>query len=444
MSLTVQQDTMENSSFCNGANTLKNCYLTFNIAEAVETYYSEALNNVFNSMDIFYSYYIELSYEIVNSKDVYHSFYCLDCSNINDCYFCFNCNGCTNCFGCTNLNNQKYYWFDEQLTPEEYQKKFRALNLGDVEERNKWLSKAKKAWSEAIVKYIHTANSEDCSGDYIYNCKNVKNSYSMNGCENCSYCAYLNLPTIKDTYDVCYWGSDIENCYECCVIGASAYNLKFCQECWPGCSDLEYCAECRSCSNCFACVGLKKKKFCIFNKQYSEDEYKKLVIKLKNKMRNTGEYGQFFPGKLSRIAYNESVATELYPLKKEEALKLGFRWTDNLPYTSGKETKKWEEIPADIEKIDDNIIKETLVCTGCQRNYKIIAQELAFYKKESIPLPRKCSNCRHVDRLALKQPNKIYHGKCMKTGCNNEFETSFPPDTSHQVYCAECYQKEVY
>ena len=42
----------------------------------------------------------------------------------------------------------------------------------------------------------------------------------------------------------------------------------------------------------------------------------------------TGEWGEFFPSSLSPFGYNETVASEYFPLSKEEALKQGFNWSD--------------------------------------------------------------------------------------------------------------------
>ena len=45
-------------------------------------------------------------------------------------------------------------------------------------------------------------------------------------------------------------------------------------------------------------------------------------------MKKRGEWGEFFPGMVSPFAYNETVASEYYPLFKTEAEKQGFRWFD--------------------------------------------------------------------------------------------------------------------
>ena len=55
--------------------------------------------------------------------------------------------------------------------------------------------------------------------------------------------------------------------------GFGIFNLKFCFNCWEGARDLEYCGFCIGSKSCFGCVGLYKKEYCIFNKQYTKEEY---------------------------------------------------------------------------------------------------------------------------------------------------------------------------
>ena len=93
---------------------------------------------------------------------------------------------------------------------------------------------------------------------------------------------------------------------------------------------------------------------------------------------------------------------------------------------------------------DFDINKEIFICLECKKNYRIITNELSFYRRMNIPLPRNCPECRHTKRLKNRGPNKLWHRKCMKEGCNNEFETSYSPDRPEIIYCEKCYQQEVY
>ena len=78
----------------------------------------------------------------------------------------------------------------------------------------------------------------------------------------------------------------------------------------------------------------------------------------------------------------------------------------------------------------------------CSRNYRLIARELDFYRKMSIPIPRKCWNCRFVENIRRRGPYKFWKRNCAK--CQKEITTNYAPDRPEIVYCESCYQKEVY
>ena len=70
----------------------------------------------------------------------------------------------------------------------------------------------------------------------------------------------------------------------------------------------------------------------------------------------------------------------------------------------------------------------------------------------NLPLPRLCPNCRHYQRINLRNPLKLWNRTCMcnkkhahhEGQCEVEFKTSYAPDRSEIVYCEKCYQQEIY
>ena len=129
-------------------------------------------------------------------------------------------------------------------------------------------------------------------------------------------------------------------------------------------------------------------------------------------------------------------------MTKEEVIKWGGNWRDEVYLTKGKETIKF--LPDRITDVLDSIVNDVLACVGCQRNYRIIIPELNYYRRQGLPLPRYCSSCRYLDRLNLCNPRKLYHRQCMRPSCSNEFETTYAPDRPEKIYCEECYRKEIY
>ncbi len=202
-----------------------------------------------------------------------------------------------------------------------------------------------------------------------------------------------------------------------------------------------YSFDIRNCQECIGCDALKNGKYSIFNKEYSKEEYLKLKDHIVRELTDKGVHGLMMPAHIAPFAYNETIGQDNFPLTKEEALSLGFRWEDDIQMTKGKETLKPEQIPDHIDEVLDSITNEILVCKDCERNYKITEQELLFYKKMYLPLPRKCFFCRHKDRLTRRGEFKFFTREC--SNCNKEVTTNLSKETAPILYCESCYQQEV-
>ena len=285
--------------------------------------------------------------------------------------------------------------------------------------------------------YANIYNSEDCSGDVIENSKNCKNSFDIKNCEDSKNISFT--PKTNNTYD-CDFASPygIESSLELCSSAGASYSLST-FICWNS-SSCFYSIECHNSSNLFGCVGLKHKEYCILNKQYTKEEYEILVPKIIEHMRKTEEWGEFLPISLSPFAYNETVAQEYFPLAKEEALAKGYKWKDE------DESSQYQgptyEVPENITNVKNNICDAILKCEITGKLYKIIPQELTFYREMNLPIPKRCPDQRHKDRMALRNHRKLFDRNCMK--CNALIKTTYAPDRPEIVYCEKCYLESVY
>jgi hypothetical protein len=254
--------------------------------------------------------------------------------------------------------------------------------------------------------------------------------------EDCKY--VCNATFMKDAYDV---NNDdhSELVYE--AVGSETNSMHaFNDICWFN-REVLYSSLCFRCKNCFGCIGLKHKQYCVLNKQYSKKEYEKLVPTIIERMRKDKEWGEFFPAGISLFGYNETMAEEHFPLSKEDVIARRWRWHQaddpkdqylGPPY----------EIPDVIADVPDDITKQILRCSVTGKPYKIIPQELKFYRNMNIPIPRKCPDQRHKERIALRNPRKLWERQCAK--CQKTIVTSYSPDKPEQVLCGECYLKMVY
>ena len=111
-----------------------------------------------------------------------------------------------------------------------------------------------------------------------------------------------------------------------------------------------------------------------------------------------------------------------------------------------------KDLPDTIDAIDDDIVHKVLRCASSGKLYRITQQELIFYKKQKIPLPRKHPDVRYYERLARRPARNLYLRKCDK--CGKEMvsvykseeitEMKRSEEKKQLVYCEQCYRKEIY
>ena len=143
-------------------------------------------------------------------------------------------------------------------------------------------------------------------------------------------------------------------------------------------------------------------------------------------MQKTNEWGSFFPASLSPFPYEETVAHYYFPkIKKEEVPK-------------SKNTQK-QVISDEISKNDNSVLTQILNCEDCKKPYKIQLAEYKFYQKMNIPIPLKCSNCRHEERMNLRSKRQLFLRKCSK--CSVDIQSVFSDTNSLKIFCEQCFLK---
>jgi len=426
-----------NSEYVNFAGGNKNCYLIFNSTSNEDCVYSRGIMQSKNTLDAYFAHQLEQCYENVNvhrSNKVFYSDHAKDSFNS---FFTLNCADVQNCFGCVNLRHKSYYFFNKPLAKEEWIGKVKDI-LGSYRK----IEETKKRFKEFLLQFPHRENNNlktaNCTGNYIFESKNCVNSFEVFDSENLKYASFVKL--LKDSYDVVGRGIQSELLLETVATGSGSSRII---SAWSveASYNVEYSYDLRSCAHCIGCVGLKHAEYCILNKKYSEAEYQKLRNVIVAELKQKELYGLYFPPELSPWAYNETLAQENYPLSKKDALAQGFRWEDDIPRTRSQETLKPEQIPDHIKDVPDSILNEILRCVNCGYNYRLIRSELEFYRQMLIPIPRKCFQCRYLDRLVRRGPFKLYSRQCAK--CGKDIQTTYAPERPEIVYCEECYNAEV-
>lgn len=463
---TLSNSNAVNSDYCNVADDSKDCYLASASEACEKVMYSNRVFHTKDSSDLFVAHRCELSYDNVIVFDCYKTCYSLHCKNCVDSYFLYDCVGCTDCFGCSNLRNKSYCMWNEQLTREEYFLRMSELDLTSCSNVEKLKKNFKEMYLKSIHRFSNQIKCDNSTGDNIEGTKNCKACFDLTGNAEDSKNVHWGALNIKDSYDAGPGVGAVELAYEVFDTGLGNFRNIATSVVYHS-NDIEYSFNCYSSSNLFGCIGLRSKKYCIFNKQYSKDEYEKLLEKIKKHMidmpyidskGNVYKYGEFFPSELSPFCYNETQAQDYFPLTKEDALIKGYKWRDrkNVEYNI---TLKAEELPDNLRDINESILQEVIECLHnnkcqdrCTGAFKITQEELSLYRRIKVPLPRLCFGCRHDERLRARNPMKLWHRSCMcekgnhahQGKCDVEFETSYAPDRPEIVYCEKCYQQEVY
>ena len=438
-----------NSLYSANASYLKNCYLLFNSNSSEDSAYGNAVDACKDSYDNSHISQSERCYEcfwMTNCYECRGSSQCVDCHGM---WFSKNCRGCSDCIGCVNLTKQKYCIFNVPYSKEEYEKKKAEMKLNTHSGLRQAQAKAKEFWLKFPNKCIEGIQNDNVTGAYVTNSKNVHYGYLVREGKDMKYVQYQQVPKNEDCYDISIWGENNQLAYENTACGHGTQRVKFSLECYTDLRDIEYCICCCSSSNLFGCVGIRKKEYCILNKQYSKEEYEALRAKIIQHMKdmpytdkkgNVYKYGEFFPIELSAFGYNSSTAIQHFPLTKEEAMAQGYKWNDE-DAKAYETTMQASEIPDVIEDVQDDILKQLIACESCSKAYRLIQNELTFLRSQKLPVPRKCIDCRYEARIAQRNKAFLYDRTCEK--CSVDIKTSYSPDQPEIVYCEACYQAEV-
>jgi hypothetical protein len=454
--------TIVNSDYSNYSINNKDAYLCFSVIDCENVAYSENIDTSKDSFDNLGAQSINNSSWNVDVEGNFNCQWAVQSKASIDCLFIFDCDNCQNCAMSSNLRNQSYYFRNQKVSKEEYQKLVSELVLNTRTGMERARTEFMEMMHHSIARYANIFTSRNATGDFISNSRDVRDSFDVHDGENVVHSN--RMIHVKDCYDV-YGLVNGELQYESIAGSVQSYNLSFSMICLT-CKNMQYSIFCRNCSDCFACVGLKDRHYCILNRQYSKEEYEVLMPRLiaymtehpyRDPIGRTYAYGEFFPPAMSLFGYNETSASEYFPLTKDEAVAKGYRWKDREKRDYAI-TMANADIPNDIKTIDDAIVKEVIECAHkgecehqCSTAFRIVPEEFLFLQRKGLALPGLCPNCRHYARVQLRNPMKLWQRQCMcdkvshihQGKCPNLFETSYTPDRPEVVYCEQCYQAEV-
>jgi len=291
-----------------------------------------------------------------------------------------------------NLRHKSHCIFNQQYSKEGYFDFLGSICLSSFVERRAWKKKAEQYFKENPLPHALIMNSQNARGSYIFNSKNILDSFLIKNSEDCRYC--FNLDEIcTDCYDYSGFGRNAELVLEASRCGINISSVAFSFYLMCDCESIYYSGFCRNCRNCFGCIGLYNKEFCILNRQYTKDLYYSLVPKIVKKMSEAGEWGQFFPASLSYFPYNISHAQRYFPLGREQAMASGLHW-----HEKSEKQSIITDIPDGLPSEDSPISAKS---TKSQNLFRITSEEIKKLRLLNAPLPRTSYDERMDERMKL-------------------------------------------
>lgn len=434
-----------NCKYTNDFAMSKNCYLVVKAWKLENVMYTFWAVSGHDFMDAHISFgKDEGNYETVNTEHCYQCRYTYDSRSCSDCAFVYDCRNCDRCFMCTGLRGKSYCFKNEEVGKERYEEivKEYALHTYSGTER------AKKEFEPILQnhprKALRLVNCKDCYGDLIFNSNDCKYCFVVLNSEHYKYCNYAD--GAKDSYDSDAGGGG-ELMYESDL---SAFSSRVVGSflAWQ-CQDSSYLTHTYRSRDCFGCSGLKDARYCILNKQCTKEEYEKSVPKIRQHMEDMpfidsrGRkhiFGDYPPIELSYFPYNDTAAQSLYPLTKKKAKGEHFGWMEPSKTEDSQGAIPAQDLPDSIFDVTDDILQKTIISKSSNRKYRITQQELLFYRKYKIPLPRESFFERHEKRSRMATSFRLYERKSDKSG--KPIVTSYPPDAPEKIWSIDEYKAE--
>lgn len=389
-------------------------------------------------------------YSVYQSESVTRSSYCVRAHDCSDCYDCYECDGCgecyegvfllgchrlffsescvgctdscflsdcidcKHCFGCTHLRGARYHVFNQPVSREEYQ----AVVSGFDIEARPLMELTRNRFRELLARepipWIFADHSSANSGNYLRNTQLCVDSFFCSDAVDLVNCAAgTHSRTVLDS--VLF--SKLENCAS--VVSCNeGRDLLCCISCRDGVERLSYCSHCERSADLFGCIGLSGMQYCVFNTQFSADEYRALRTRIEEHMRQRGIWGSLFPPGFSGVAYNRSFAGILMPLTKIPAKMMNFPWDETDEQMTrpsalvGEDLEtlealdeKFHEVPNRTGEIsEDNISRMTFLCAITGQPFHISPAEHRFLLRHRLPLPECSFQHRHAMRVAQCTP----------------------------------------
>lgn len=271
-------ESIENCMYINKVYNSKNVNHSFDCASCTDSLYIYDSYLCDGSIDCDYAIESQLCYESVDPIDSFNGIFLEYCRNVRDASYAYNCINCHDIFGCANLKNKSFCILNRQLTEDDYRKTIGQYKSLPPEKVLILLEELKSYYP---LTQTHQVNDENTffSNYSFYN----KNSYL---CFDAAYnkeSAYLYDSAYDEfCYDMIY-SYHSEHCYQL-VDCDKMFNCNFCVF-TNYATDSMYLFNCYNVKDCFGCVGIQNKQYCLLNRQLTKQVYTNIQDHLLKQMK---------------------------------------------------------------------------------------------------------------------------------------------------------------
>ncbi|MFN8389142.1 MAG: hypothetical protein U0136_02490 [Bdellovibrionota bacterium] len=405
------------------------CFLVFDSVRSEGCLYSDDLANCTECIDSHRLTECELCYETVVSSHCRELRFCEHCHGCSDSWFLSNCRDCTNCLFCVNLTGKQFHIFNQPVSEEQYRTTLSELGLA----ARPLLELARNRFADFIgtvqTPHVMMEDSAEVSGNYL-----LRSSQCV-ACFECEDCAQVfhghNLRMAQNCFE-CVLCEGIEESAQSIGIvgGRHVLNSIDCRNV----ENIAYSTFCEDSADLFGCIALKNQQYCIFNRQFSKDDYAKLRDQIVRHMKDRNVWAAALSTNLSGHAYNYSAAGENMPLTKIPAKMMGFNWDDSdralrpsdlLGDAEHEPEELYSDVPEHSEDVDLGKLGSTVyICSMSSKPFQLLPEEMALYRRLGLPPPAHCFEQRHLERLSRLTPHALSSRNCSVSG--EEILTAVP------------------
>jgi hypothetical protein len=423
------------SDWCDDVWSSKDCYLVRSLLECENLFYGYRNFKCKSSVDIVFCFDVDSCFDCLYCFKCYQVRHAFDARDSMDSAFLHDCRNVQNCFMCWNLRNKQYHILNKPYSKEAY-----AAELAKYDLRSrKSVDGLKRQFAtlvaqEAVHRASHSVKTVSSTGDYLEECKNCQNCFFIQYSENNHH---MFRGIMKDSM---YGIATISERALYSIVDNKSYETMVTMHC-DSCRYSSYLDYCEECEYCIGCVGLRKKRFCVLNRQYTKEEYETLHAAIKAAMQRAGEWGKFFPYRMAYGGYNFSAANIYFPSVQKDVEAMGGIWTESQETSAGVGVPS-AALPDRIDDATDDVPQRQLVCPVTGWRFNIAPGELAFYRQHGIPLPERHFDARILELFRPLTWIQPFTGTC--TFCGREVTHFYPSNLGYRkIACDGCYLKEV-